>query len=106
EEPTFCLNTEEVPKREPWYERIKEFLQTGKYLENILIKEQKALRRLASHFLLIGNLLYRKSFNASLLRCMDETKADMLMKEVHEGVCGPNMNGYMLAKKIMKLSYF
>ncbi|PKI41506.1 hypothetical protein CRG98_038108 [Punica granatum] len=28
------------------------------------------------------------------------------MEEVHEGNCGPHMNGLMLAKKIMRLGYY
>ncbi|PKI65692.1 hypothetical protein CRG98_013917 [Punica granatum] len=28
------------------------------------------------------------------------------MEEVHEGNCGPHMNGLMLAKKLMRLGYF
>nr|XP_027093634.1 uncharacterized protein LOC113714034 [Coffea arabica] len=29
-----------------------------------------------------------------------------MMKEVHSGVCGPHMNGHLLAKKIMRTGYF
>ncbi|PKI45178.1 hypothetical protein CRG98_034429 [Punica granatum] len=32
--------------------------------------------------------------------------AQRLMEEVHEGNCGPYMNGLMLAKKLMRLGYF
>ncbi|XP_039173722.1 uncharacterized protein LOC120296127 [Eucalyptus grandis] len=34
------------------------------------------------------------------------TKATQIMQEVHEGVCGPHMNGHMWAKKIMRLGYY
>src|SRR5262249_10577158 len=84
EEPAFCLNTEEVPKKDLWYANIKKFLQDGKYPENASTKEQKMLRRLAAHFMLSGNTLHKKSFDTTLLRCVDEAEADMLMKEVHK----------------------
>ncbi|KAI8568355.1 hypothetical protein RHMOL_Rhmol02G0191600 [Rhododendron molle] len=32
--------------------------------------------------------------------------AKRVMEEVHEGVCGPHMNGIMLAKKILRQGYF
>ena len=38
----------------------------------------------------------------TLLRCVNEKEAARLMEEIHEGVCGPHMNGHMLAKKIMR----
>ena len=28
------------------------------------------------------------------------------MKEIHEGKCGPHMNGHLLAQKIIKLGYY
>ena len=53
-----------------------------------------------------GSTLYKRSFGTTLLRCVDEKEAEQLMKEVHEGVCGPHMNGYMLTRKIMRMGYF
>ena len=29
-----------------------------------------------------------------------------VMEEVHQGICGPNMNGRMLAKKILRMGYY
>ena len=29
-----------------------------------------------------------------------------MMRQVHEGVCGPHMGGHMLARKIMRTNYF
>ena len=106
EEPTFCLVIKEALGEGPWYQDIKTYLQIGAYPENASRKDQKALRRLASQFLLSGNILYKRSFDSTLLRCVDEKEAELLMKEVHEGVCGPHMNGYMLTRKIMRQGYY
>ncbi|PKI59074.1 hypothetical protein CRG98_020529 [Punica granatum] len=54
-----------------------------------------------ANFFLSGETLYRRSFDATLLRCVDENEAQRLMEEVHEGNCGPHMNGLMLAKKLI-----
>ncbi|PKI51076.1 hypothetical protein CRG98_028505 [Punica granatum] len=64
------------------------------------------LRRIAAHFFLSGETLYRRSFDATLLRCVDGNEAQHLMEEVHEGNCGHHMNGLILAKKLMQLGYF
>ncbi|PKI73448.1 hypothetical protein CRG98_006156 [Punica granatum] len=51
-------------------------------------------------------MLYRHSFDAILLQCVDQNEAQCLLEEVHEGICEPHMNGLMLAKKLMRLGYF
>ncbi|PKI64544.1 hypothetical protein CRG98_015107, partial [Punica granatum] len=68
--------------------------------------DRRTLRRIAAHFFLSSETLYRRSFDVTLLRCVDENEAQRLMEEVHEGNCGPHMNGLMLAKKLMRLGYF
>ena len=40
------------------------------------------------------------------LKCLNEIKATKAMEEVHEGVCGPHMNGAILAKKLMRQGFF
>ncbi|PKI74765.1 hypothetical protein CRG98_004841, partial [Punica granatum] len=69
-------------------------------------RDRKTLRRLAIHYFLSGEILYRRSFDSTLLRCIDEHESRRLMEEVHGGNCGPHMNCLMLAKKIMRLGYY
>ncbi|XP_027157443.1 uncharacterized protein LOC113759006 [Coffea eugenioides] len=64
------------------------------------------LRRLSSKFFLNGEVVYKRTSDLGLLRCVDEDEADYLMKEVHSGLCGSHMNGHLLAKKIMRTGYF
>ncbi|PKI71982.1 hypothetical protein CRG98_007598 [Punica granatum] len=90
----------------PWYADIKYLLQTGQFPAFTDRHDRRTLRRIATHFFLSGETLYRRSFDATLLRCVDESEAQRLMEEVHEGNCRPHMNGLMLAEKIMRLGYF
>ncbi|XP_031402654.1 uncharacterized protein LOC116212228 [Punica granatum] len=103
--PAYC-DTIETTGKKPWYEDVKQFLQTGQYPAFANCNDRKTLRRLAAHYFLSGETLYRRSFDATLLQCVGENEAQRLMEEVHEGSCGPHMNGIMLAKKIMRLGYF
>ncbi|PKI75835.1 hypothetical protein CRG98_003750 [Punica granatum] len=64
------------------------------------------LKRLAIHYFLSSEILYRRSFDSTLLRCIDEQESRRLMEEMHGGNCGSHMNGLMLAKKIMRLGYY
>lgn len=40
------------------------------------------------------------------LLCVDKSKAQKLLEKIHAGLCGPHMNGTMLAKKIVRMAYY
>ena len=69
-------------------------------------KDRKALRLLATCFVIHGETLYRRVANGVLLLCLDRDSTDRAMREVHAGVCGPHIGGHMLAHKIMRTGYF
>ncbi|PKI74767.1 hypothetical protein CRG98_004785 [Punica granatum] len=72
----------EATDAKPWYEDIKNFLQTGQYPPFADRRDQKTLRRLAIHYFLSGKTLYRRYFDATLLQCIDEHEARCLMEEI------------------------
>ena len=41
-----------------------------------------------------------------LLRCHKAREARRLVEEIHAGTCGPHMNGFTLAKKILRSGYY
>ena len=47
-----------------------------------------------------------RSTNNILLKCLDEREAKEMIIQMHEGVCGPHMNGHRLAKKRLRLGYY
>ncbi|XP_027184070.1 uncharacterized protein K02A2.6-like [Coffea eugenioides] len=92
--------------KSPWYNDIKEFIKTGSYPPEASANDKGFLRRMASKFFLNGEVLYKRTSDLNLLRCINEDEAQYMMKEVHSGVCGPHMNEHLLAKKIMRTGYF
>jgi len=64
------------------------------------------LRRLASNFLLNGEVLYKRNHNTVLLRCVDAKEAAQILKEIHEGSFGTHMSGHDMARKILRAGYF
>ncbi|PKI69254.1 hypothetical protein CRG98_010354 [Punica granatum] len=87
ERPAYC-NAIEASEAKLWYEDIKNLLQTGQYPPFADRRDRKTLRRLAIHYLLSGEILYRRSFDSTLLRCIDEHESRRLMEEVRSGTPG------------------
>ena len=90
----------------PWYHDIYQFLRYDTYPKVVTAKDKRALRQLATRFVIHGETLYRRTTNGVLLLCLDPDSVDWAMREVHVGVCGPHMGGHMLARKIMRTGYF
>ncbi|XP_027169542.1 uncharacterized protein LOC113769278 [Coffea eugenioides] len=106
EKPAHCLVVEKSPDGRLWYSDIKEFLKTGSYPPGADTTAKSFLRRLSSKLFLNGEVVYKRTSDLGLLRCVDEDEAKYLMKELHSGVCGSHMNGHLLAKKVMRTGYF
>ncbi|WKA08383.1 hypothetical protein VitviT2T_026110 [Vitis vinifera] len=106
--PAYCclIDDMEIDDGLPWYHDIYHFLRLGVYPEAATTKDRRALRQLATRFVICGETLYRRSTDGMLLLCLDRASADRVMREVHAGVCGPHMGGHMLARKIMRTGYF
>ena len=89
-----------------WYHDIYQFLRYGTYPEAVTTTNKRALRQLATRFVIDGEMLYRRADDGVLLLCLDRDSANRVMREVYAGVCGPHMGGHMLARKIMRTGYF
>uniref|UniRef100_A0A2N9FPW3 Integrase catalytic domain-containing protein n=1 Tax=Fagus sylvatica TaxID=28930 RepID=A0A2N9FPW3_FAGSY len=57
-------------------------------------------------FFLSGEILYKRTHDATLLRCVDAEEANRLIQEMHAGLMGAHANGPFLARKIMRAGYY
>ena len=109
ESPAYCYQIsepEEQSEPEPWYTDIKQFLESQEYPEGCGRKGRRALRRQALHYIVLGDHLYRRSPDGMLLRVVSGAETMRILERVHAGICGPHMNGLMLAKKILRYGYY
>ncbi|XP_070007415.1 uncharacterized protein [Nicotiana sylvestris] len=105
-QPAYCTHVEEETDGKPWFHDIKEYLSKGEYPEYANHTQKCTLWRFSNHFFHSERNLYRRTPNLGLLRCVDAKKASKLLEDVHAGTCSPHMNGFVLAKKILRAGYF
>ncbi|XP_070021952.1 uncharacterized protein [Nicotiana sylvestris] len=102
----YCAYVEEETDGKPWFHDIKEFLAKGEYPEYANHTQKRTLRILSTHFFHSRGNLYKRTPDLGLLGYVDAKEASKLLEEIHVGTCGPHMNGFVLAKKILKAGYF
>ena len=68
-----------------------------------------AARKLKVHavrFVLIKNVLYKKSFSCPYLRCLGTEEADYVIRRVYEGICGNHLGSRSLVHKLVRVGYY
>ena len=83
--PPYCCLIGDIEDQDglPWYHDIYQFLSCGAYLELATVKDRRALRQLATRFVIYGESLYKRSPDGLLLLCLDRASTDLVMREVH-----------------------
>jgi hypothetical protein len=81
-------------------------MQTQEYLVGASKTNMKTLRRLAMDFYLDGEVLYKRSFDKTLLRYLNGVDARNVLREVHERICSTHTSRHMIARKIQRAGYF
>ncbi|XP_060190728.1 uncharacterized protein LOC132620004 [Lycium barbarum] len=89
EEQAHCAHIQAEPDGKPWYTDIEAFLKKGEYPPESSKNQKKTMRRLANGFFLNKQVLYKRTPNLRLLRCVDaeDTRRDLrtLYEWIHRG---------------------
>ncbi|XP_070003133.1 uncharacterized protein [Nicotiana sylvestris] len=104
-QPAYCAHVEEETDGKTWFYGIKEYLAKGEYPEHANHTQKRTLWRLYNHFFHNGGNLYKRTPDLGFLRCVDAKQAYKLLEKIHAGTCDPHMNGFVLAKKILRAGY-
>ncbi|XP_070046481.1 uncharacterized protein [Nicotiana tomentosiformis] len=94
-QPAYCAHVEEEIDENLWFHDIEKYLENGEYPENATHTQKRTIRRLANYFFQSGGILYRRTLDLGLLRCVNAMEEFRLLEEVHVGTCGPHMNGFL-----------
>ncbi|GAU50709.1 hypothetical protein TSUD_301140 [Trifolium subterraneum] len=50
--------------------------------------------------------LYRRGFSIPLLKCVEETRVEFILQEIHEGINGQHIGGRSLERKTLRAGYY
>ena len=68
--------------------------------------EARKLRIKAAKYVLIDEVLYKRVFSKSYLRCLAPDKSNYVLKEIHEGACGNHSRARALVHKVVRAGYY
>jgi len=57
-------------------------------------------------FILMKDVLYKRSFSHPYLRCLSLEEVDYVMREVHKGIFGNHSGSRLLAHKLIRAGYY
>ena len=103
---TYCTCVQREPNGNPYYHDILRYIKDQQYPNLTNDNDKRISRKLAIGFFLDRDILYKKSKDQILLRCVDANEAKKIIHEIHEGVCGTHANGHIMARQIMRAGYY
>ncbi|XP_070020547.1 uncharacterized protein [Nicotiana sylvestris] len=80
---TYCNMVKEELDGEPWFYDIREYIRMKVYPVRATCDQKRTIWHLASGYFLSGRVLYKRTPDLGLLRCINAKKAMNIMTEVH-----------------------
>ncbi|VFQ95883.1 unnamed protein product [Cuscuta campestris] len=87
-----------------WLDRLAKYIEDSVAPEDS--REARLLRMRAPTYKVQDGVLYKRSYNGVLLRCLRAAEAKALMEEIHEGVCTAHQGPYSISRRAIIQGYF
>ncbi|XP_019160670.1 PREDICTED: uncharacterized protein LOC109157216 [Ipomoea nil] len=87
-----------------WLDHLKEYKKTGTLPPDEV--DAKLVKRRAPTYVVMGDILYKRSYNGALLRCLYPDEAMSVMEEIHEGTCSAHQGAFAMSRRAILQGYF
>ncbi|KAL8524550.1 hypothetical protein ACS0TY_014224 [Phlomoides rotata] len=91
-------------QQDSWMTLIFNYLLKGALPHNSV--EANRLRIRAARYTIIRDQLYMRGFSLPLLKCLTKKLGELVLREIHGGVCGNHTGGLSLALKAIRQGYY
>ena len=93
-----------IKERDEWMIPIIRYLKEGLLPENKT--KARKIQIKAACFIIIDDILYRRGYSLSYLRCASLEEADYVLREIHDGNYGNHAGVRSLAGNALKVGYY
>ncbi|XP_073295894.1 uncharacterized protein [Primulina huaijiensis] len=87
-----------------WMTPIVEYIMYEKLPEDRV--QAAKIRKQAPRFVFLNNVLYMRSYQGPLLKCLSEGEVEYVLCEIHEGCCGEHLGGTALSRKTILAGFW
>ncbi|KAG9454425.1 hypothetical protein H6P81_007329 [Aristolochia fimbriata] len=87
-----------------WHEPITNFLRHDTL--PVDLRERVQIRRADPKYVFINDVLFRRSYECLLLRCLSKEEGQQVLKETHGGICSAHQAGPKLHLQVKQLGYY
>ncbi|KAG7564374.1 Integrase catalytic core [Arabidopsis suecica] len=106
-EPRVFHEIDQIPAKDwgaDWREPIKHYIVTGELPKNKW--QARKMRIVSAKLCLSKDTLYRRGVSDPYLLCIFRPEVEIVVREVHEGLCGSHSSGRAMAFKIKIMGYY
>ncbi|KAG7579216.1 Reverse transcriptase domain [Arabidopsis thaliana x Arabidopsis arenosa] len=106
-EPRVFHEIDQIPAKDwgaDWREPIKHYIMTGELPKNKW--QARKMRIISAKFCLSKDTLYKRGVSDPYLLCIFGPEVEIVVREVHEGLCGSHASGRAMAFKIKRMGYY
>ena len=89
-----------------WHIQLVKFLGDGVLPINLTKLDKKLFKLKASHFCMLGGILYRRGLDEILLRCLQWVDYQIVISCAHDGICEGYFNGPAITKCLIRVGYY
>ena len=89
-----------------WYTQLVKFLSDEILPINLRKSTMKAFKLKASHFCVLGYVLYCRGFDGILLICLKWVDSQIVISCTHDRICGAHFSGPTIMKLLMHMGYY
>ncbi|KAG7588683.1 Integrase catalytic core [Arabidopsis suecica] len=106
-EPRVFHEIDQIPAKDwgaDWREPIKHYIMTGELPKNKW--QARKMRIVSAKFCLSKDALYKRGVSDPYLLCIFGPEVEIVVREVHEGLCGSHASGRAMGFKIKRMGYY
>lgn len=95
-----------VKPHDLWYKQLHEYLKWNETPPYLSTSEKWTFKQKDSCYTIIGDVIYKRSYDRFLLRCLELYDQVISIQNYHDDICGGYFNGIAISKHIIRMGYY